>query len=128
MRKIHILVGFILFSFVGLSVLTSSAHSSKGFFSFFKVLDRASDSTILANFNAATDGANWTAKWEITDQMPTWVGVGIDTVDSTVVSLILPSNNIVGTVPADFGDLNRLKNLDLSGNKLNGTIPDAFGN
>lgn len=128
MRKIHILVGFILFFFAGLGFLTSSAHSSKGFFSIFKVLSRASDSTALANFNAATDGANWTAKWTIADPMPTWFGVGIDTVDSTVVSLNLPNNNIVGTVPADFGDLNRLKTLDLSGNKLNGVIPDAFGN
>ena len=42
-------------------------------------------------------------------------------------SLILPSNLLVGTLPASLSTLSRLDALDLSGNALMGSIPWQLG-
>lgn len=33
-----------------------------------------------------------------------------------------------GTLPTSWGALNTAKGIDLSGNKLSGTVPDTWGN
>jgi PKD repeat protein len=47
--------------------------------------------------------------------------------DGVVVELILPQNELDGTLPNQIGDLESLGYLDLSGNRLDGPIPSQIG-
>ncbi|HVS62314.1 MAG TPA: Calx-beta domain-containing protein [Thermoanaerobaculia bacterium] len=53
-----------------------------------------------------------------------WFGVACE--EDNVVALRLIENGLVGTIPAEIGDLSRLRNLNLIGNRLGGEIPDDF--
>ena len=49
--------------------------------------------------------------------------------DGRVTKLTLGKNNLVGTLPAELGDLTSLTDLQLFGNpSLTGTIPASLGN
>ncbi len=41
--------------------------------------------------------------------------------------LIIPGNQLTGTIPTELGDLSNLMGLDLGGNLLSGTIPTELG-
>jgi len=84
-----------------------------------------SDRTALEALYTATNGAAWTnnTNW-LTADVSTWYGVKV--VGTRVTDVALPSNNLVGTLPAEIGDLTLLDSLNLTGNQLSGTLPDAF--
>ncbi|KAH9621439.1 hypothetical protein KSS87_007561 [Heliosperma pusillum] len=42
-----------------------------------------------------------------------------------VTGISLPGSQLLGTIPANFGLLDRLQTLDLSANSINGSIPDT---
>jgi len=44
-----------------------------------------------------------------------------------ILSSLLPKNNFRGRIPREFGGLFALEVLDLSSNKLDGTIPEELG-
>ena len=44
-----------------------------------------------------------------------------------VISRILHSNSLIGTIPKEFGLLKNLKVLDLGANQLTGPIPPEIG-
>lgn len=76
----------------------------------------------------ATDGINWTnsSNWKTDTDVATWYGVSVSTGHVSIV--ILLSNNLVGSIPAEIGNLTQLFRLDLSNNDLSGALPDAITN
>ncbi|MEN8219915.1 MAG: S8 family serine peptidase [Pseudomonadota bacterium] len=71
-----------------------------------------------------TDGDNWTdnSGWiETTTPICSWKGVKCG--GGHVSSLVLSSNGLDGSIPADLSNLNNLKKLFLDSNELCGEIP-----
>ena len=85
--------------------------------------DRAA---LVALYNA-TDGDNWTnnTHWLSDTPIGQWYGITTDEA-RRVTHLTLASNNLVGTIPAELGNLANLQNLVLDDNQLSGTIPPSF--
>ena len=85
----------------------------------------------LQSLYSSTNGSSWTTNtgWNTGDACQ-WYGVGCDQdssgTASHVTALLLPSNNLTGTLPAltAFTDL---ANFDVSGNSLTGSIPALAG-
>ena len=79
---------------------------------------------ILRQFYAETQGASWTSQCVTSTegcwlspgtQYCQWLGVGCDTDNVTVISLILPNNHLLGE-PSSVGNLTSLRTIDLSSN------------
>jgi len=79
---------------------------------------------ILRQFYAETQGASWTSQCVTSTegcwlspgtQYCQWLGVGCDTDNVTVISLILPNNHLTGT-PSSLGNLTSLRTIDVSSN------------
>ncbi len=72
----------------------------------------------------ATDGDNWTRNdnWLTYEPLSSWYGVSTD-LNGRVVRLELSGNGLNGPIP-DLAALHRLEWLDLAGNDLTGPIPD----
>lgn len=84
---------------------------------------------ILKKIYTNTNGAQWTQKWDISQNKlheVSWYGVG--TKDGHVVSLSLAGNNLSGTLPAELSDLVYLETLNLQTNSIGGSIPANLGN
>ena len=82
---------------------------------------------LIALFNA-TNGDGWTNKAGWLTGLPycDWHGV-ICNDENRVEELHLPSNNLLGYIPAEIGDLSYLEDLRLHANKLSGMIPSEIG-
>ena len=87
------------------------------------------DRAALVSLYEATDGTNWKRNENWLSDLPLhdWYGVGTDSL-GRVAGIDLSSNNLVGSIPSEFGDLSRLGYLDLSNNQLTGPVPPEFGN
>lgn len=83
--------------------------------------DRQSDSLELVRFYNATNGANWTEKWDLNQNMDTWFGLTL-TGDGCVSTLLLQENNLSGEL-IDF-DLPFLFEIRLTGNSIADSIPN----
>ena len=98
---------------------------------------RLSDSLELVKLYNATNGANWTNKWNLATPINTWYGVKLNAngcvecidmdgiLDCTLVStatIIPKGNNLVGTIPNL--KLDNLTALIIPSNKLTGKIPN----
>ncbi len=90
--------------------------------------------TLIALYNAA-NGADWTDRtgWRIDDidfndrgTECSWFGVWCNSVPQ-IVTIDLESNNLVGTVPLELGNLSALRTLNLSFNEFTGPIPTEIG-
>ena len=51
----------------------------------------------------------------------------VDSFTGRVFELKLAGNNLVGTIPAELGDMIALTHLDLSNNQLSGALPEELG-
>ncbi|GAP15474.1 peptidase family M23 [Longilinea arvoryzae] len=82
---------------------------------------------LVALYNS-TNGSNWTnhTHWLETNTPEDWYGVIVS--NGHVYRVLLMSNNLVGTIPPELGNLTDLRSLDLSGNQLTGTIPASLNN
>jgi hypothetical protein len=82
----------------------------------------------LVSLYNSTNGANWTNRtgWLTSSTPCSWYGVTCDT--GHVWVLILPQNQLSGTIPAELGNLTHLMGLVLEGNQLSGNIPPELGN
>jgi Leucine-rich repeat (LRR) protein len=83
----------------------------------------------LIAFYNSTDGDNWTNSdnWlGAVDTECTWHGVSCS--DGHVVSLVMISNQLNGTLPTQLGNLTNLEMLWLYSNQLSGSIPSQIGN
>jgi len=85
------------------------------------------DSLALIALYNATDGANWTNTWNLSQPMSTWFGVTVNG-EGCVTELRLPNNRLSGNIPPELGDLTNLTFLNLFNNQLIGSIPSEFGN
>jgi hypothetical protein len=96
--------------------------------------DDATTCRILGELYAATGGPSWTVRtgWSAAaagtpTSMLTFFGVNkytsASSAGSTLLSLGLRNNSLVGTLPASLGSLSAVTVLDLYGNDLCGAIP-----
>ena len=89
----------------------------------------SSDRDILETLYNATDGPNWTssANWLTEAPVSQWHGVTVDG-NNRVIELNLSSNQLNGPIPAELGNLANLQILWLQRNQLSGQIPAELGN
>ena len=90
---------------------------------------KSSDRDALVALYEDTDGDNWTnnRNWLSNASLDSWHGVTTDRNDR-VVELDLSENELNGTIPSELGSLTYLVDLNLSQNQLRGTIPSELGN
>ena len=79
---------------------------------------------LMALYNSA-GGSGWTdnTNWGSAEPLDMWFGVTL-LGNGRVEELSLPGNDLRGTLPADLGSLTSLNVLNLSDNRLSGTLPD----
>jgi Leucine-rich repeat (LRR) protein len=83
----------------------------------------------LIDFYMNTDGDNWenNTGWLLGDPcLDQWHGVSCDASDN-ITALELQFNNIFGTIPSNFSDLNLLVKLDLGYYCFLTAVPDVIG-
>ncbi len=83
--------------------------------------DRRADSLELIKFHNATNGLNWTNKWDLSKPMDTWYGILVNE-QGCVENITLENNELRGSIP-NFR-LPNLYILDLRFNQLSGAIPN----
>ncbi|MCD9017903.1 LamG-like jellyroll fold domain-containing protein [Parachryseolinea silvisoli] len=100
------------------------------------VVPDAVELAVLKKLYTDLGGDSWTKRtnwptvgtWPATATsavMGTWQGVTVQNGD--IIGLSFPAANLVGTLPAEVGDLARLRTLRMDGNKLTGSIPVSLG-
>lgn len=89
--------------------------------------DPQSDRDILLELHNATNGATWTNQWNLAEPMSQWYGITLSS-NGCVSKIALGNNNLVGTIPANIGNLSELTELFLNFNQLSGSIPVEIGN
>lgn len=78
----------------------------------------------LLDLYTATNGDNWTNKWDFNKPVSTWYGVTL--VEGKIVGLNLSSNNLVGTIPSSIQDLKYLESFNVFKNNLKGQFPSEL--
>ncbi len=83
--------------------------------------------SLMALYNS-TNGDNWlnSENWGSSAPLGTWYGVTTDP-EGRIRLLELNSNNLVGEIPPDLGNLTHLLRLRLNHNQLTGSIPPELG-
>ncbi len=76
-----------------------------------------------------TDGDNWrnNSSWKSDQPLGDWWGVDTDS-DGRVTRILLDFNDLSGPIPIEIGNLNKLRDIDLSSNNLSDIIPIEIGN
>ena len=89
------------------------------------ISDFEEDSLALVSLYNSSAGPAWTAStnW-LTGNLNTWNGVTVQ--NQRVTDLNLPGNNLDGVVPKDFGYADSLINVNLSNNLLRDSLPDTW--
>jgi len=78
----------------------------------------------------STNGDNWNRRWNWFEGNPctnSWWGIACDD-DANINSIIMPSNNLVGTLPNELGNLPHVWMLAFFNNYLTGTMPSSLSN
>ncbi len=90
-------------------------------------LSICTDKDALIALYEATDGDNWVSNqnWLSNRSIGTWYGVITDENDR-VIELDLSENELNGAIPSELGHLAFLEGLYLSENQLSGSIPSAI--
>jgi Leucine-rich repeat (LRR) protein len=85
-----------------------------------------SDSLALVALYNSTNGDIWrhNENW-LSGQVSTWYGVTVT--DGRVTAIDLSSNSMIGQLPAEIGNLNKLRALELNYNSIHGSIPQEIG-
>src|SRR6266536_1603422 len=86
------------------------------------------DSLALVDLYNSTNGPNWNnhTNWLTKNTVSTWYGVTIK--NKRVTQIVLPMNNLTGSLPSSLSDLISLNHLELQKNQLIGSIPSSLGN
>lgn len=90
---------------------------------------KSSECEALVALYNETDGPNWTNNdgWLESTEVCTWAGVSC-TNTTTVSQIILSSNNLVGELPDNFGNLTGLTFVSMFSNQLSGPLPASIDN
>ncbi|MFC1564961.1 T9SS type A sorting domain-containing protein [candidate division KSB1 bacterium] len=90
--------------------------------------DIKQDSLALVALYHSTNGDDWfnNDNWLSNRPIQNWHGVKVS--DERVIELDLHWNNLNGFIPSRIGNLTYLSNLNLYHNKLSGPIPNEIGN
>jgi len=91
-------------------------------------IDPNDKAALMALYNS-TNGPNWTnnSGWNTAAPVRDWYGVTVE--GGRVTQIYLQNNNLVGTIPAEIGNLSSLRWLDFYQNEqLSGSIPPQIGN
>ena len=86
------------------------------------------DYTTLCDFYDTTGGANWTRKWDISENKllsSNWNGVEFDE-NGNVKKISLVNNNLTGTIPSAVFSLPYLEEISLSNNNLSGKLDEIM--
>ncbi len=75
----------------------------------------------------STGGDDWTDNTNWLTPVPVESWHGITVADRHVIGVVLPSNNLTGSIPPELGNLGRLLSLMLDSNRLTGGIPAELG-
>jgi Leucine-rich repeat (LRR) protein len=88
------------------------------------------DSLALVDLYNSTGGPNWNSNnnWLTAAPVKTWSGIYSVNSDNRVTYIDLRRNNLSGSIPSSFGDLNKLEILFMEENDLSGNIPAGIGN
>ncbi|QII71466.1 dockerin type I domain-containing protein [Apibacter sp. B2966] len=84
---------------------------------------------ILKKFHSSTLGFLWKNKWDVSKNnlhLENWYGVGIK--DGHIISISLPNNLLMGTIPEEISGLKYLEVLNLNSNEIEGELPISLGN
>ncbi|MEM7532851.1 MAG: leucine-rich repeat domain-containing protein [Chloroflexota bacterium] len=86
-----------------------------------------SECMALESLYDSTNGPSWTTKtnWLTGSDPCAWYGVTC--ADGHVTTLWLDSNNLVGSLSPELGDLTQLTSIRLNDNYINGRIPPELG-
>ena len=81
----------------------------------------------LAALYESTGGANWLRNdnWNTNAPLSEWYGLKVE--DGYVTSIDLSDNNLTGVLPGELVQLGKIQSIILSGNKIGGQIPAAWG-
>lgn len=87
------------------------------------------DSLALVDLYNSTGGTSWTKTWDLTTPVASWYGIKVGkTIEGMrVTSLVMPNNNLEGTLPSSFANLSYVVDLWLNDNKLTGNLPSNIG-
>ena len=129
--------GLVLGVTEGTAVIAAASGDAEGTAEI--VVGRNADREALVAFYNATDGPYWidNENWLTDVPLAEWYGITTDA-SGRVVSLRLPGrfdfeaqawtrHGLKGTIPAELGDLDKLRHLDLKINHLTGPIPSELG-
>ncbi|MDE2678992.1 MAG: M66 family metalloprotease [Gemmatimonadota bacterium] len=85
------------------------------------------DTRVLHLLYESTNGGGWTNSggWLSEEPLGDWFGVDTDSI-GRVAALILAENGLSGTLPDSLGGLSALRRLDISGNELEGRLPQSL--
>ena len=80
---------------------------------------------LIALYNS-TQGDKWNNTWDLNASVDGWYGVVVK--DNKVVELNLQFNNLQGNLPETIGNLINLQRMNLGFNKIQGKLPSSIGN
>ena len=92
-------------------------------FSFAEISN--SEKSILISLYNATNGSNWSTKWDLNQPVSKWFGVKVE--NDKVIELDLSNNNLKGALPTEIGGLNNVRVINFFKNELTGVIPASIG-
>jgi Leucine-rich repeat (LRR) protein len=87
-----------------------------------------SECEVLVALYNGTNGPSWNRNtgWNIGNAPCSWYKISCTNDHVSIIDLI--SNELVGLIPSELGNLSNLKGLYLHGNQLSGSIPSELGN
>src|SRR6056297_3230784 len=103
------------------SIITEMKKGGKSYFSV-----NESDSLALVALYNSTNGDIWRNKenW-LVGPVSTWDGITVT--DGRVTGIDLGMNNMIGQLPSEIGNLNKLRVLKFHNNDIHGSIPPEIG-